>query len=79
MGEGVGDPVGPVLGQAVLLGHGPQSAAHNRHLDDHNNSVAHVLGKGKERLQESQDEDTSKFQRWLGTNFNQFDQLSISL
>ena len=28
----VGDPVGPVLGQPVLLGHRPQAGPHHRHL-----------------------------------------------
>jgi len=28
----VGDPVGPVLGEPVLLGDGPQPAPHHRHL-----------------------------------------------
>ena len=32
MGGAVGDPVGPVLGQAVLLGHRLQARPHHRHL-----------------------------------------------
>ena len=32
VGRTVGDPVGPVLRQAVLLGHRPQARPHHRHL-----------------------------------------------
>ena len=32
MGGAVGDPVGPVLGQPVLLGHRPQPRPHHGHL-----------------------------------------------
>ena len=32
VGGAVSDPVGPVLRQAVLLGHRPQTRPHHRHL-----------------------------------------------
>ena len=32
MGGAVGDPVGPVLGEPVLLGDGAQAAVHHGHL-----------------------------------------------
>ncbi len=35
VGGAVGDPVGPVLGEPVLLGDGPQPAPHHRHLRHH--------------------------------------------